>query len=321
MNYGFRKDSQNIAGCGHLRGTCGPLMKMPNWKLKKKTILDNWFPISQVTASTYQHNEKLPQTQSEQEPLWCIYLQKYLNFKAWNSSKKRKNIKSSTHPSTRRLTSLSRSALRYLGWKYRRSRDHNLGFSWTFRCFRTEVLHSKNAEAWGLQHQIFSLPMLISILYTLHLCLWFGCCNSLEVRAWGKGTGKAQTWGNLPKKKLVKSKKIGWHSTSTTTCQKNGQSLFTSNSIIRNHSPIPRTSGEDVVYNECVRSRELCQVITYLWKFGPTNFPSNHYRKFASYSGRVSQYYPLEMEFSRRPREYSPFFCFYLNVYMILHVL
>lgn len=176
-------------------------------KVKKKTILDNWFPISQVTASTYQHNEKLPQTQSEQEPLWCIYLQKYLNFKAWNSSKKRKNIKSSTHPSTRRLTSLSRSALRYLGWKYRRSRDHNLGFSWTFRCFRTEVLHSKNAEAWGLQHQIFSLPMLISILYTLHLCLWFGCCNSLEVRAWGKGTGKAQTWGNLPKKKNSEIKK------------------------------------------------------------------------------------------------------------------
>lgn len=64
-----------------------------------------------------------------------------------------------------------------------------------------------------------------------------------------------------------------------------------------------------------VSDQENCARSAPIWKFGPTNFPSNHYRKFASYSGRVSQYYPLEMEFSRRPREYSP--CFLVSIISI----
>lgn len=178
-------------------------------------------------------------------------------------------------------------------------------------------------KCWGLRLAAPNIQFAYADFYTVYtpFVSLIRLLQQSRSQSMRKGYWKSSNVGKFAKKKIVKSKKIGWHSTSTTTCQKNGQSLFTSNSIIRNHSPIPRTSGEDVVYNECVRSRELCQVITYLWKFGPTNFPSNHYRKFASYSGRVSQYYPLEMEFSRRPREYSPFFCFYLNVYMILHVL
>lgn len=196
MNYGFRKDSQNIAGCGHLRGTCGPLMKMPNWKFTKKTILDNWFPISQVTARTYQHNEKLPQTQSEQEPQ-SAYIANISQLQSLEF----------THPSVCWRTSLSRSALRYLGWKYRRSRDHNLGFSWTFRCFRTEVLHSSGC--WG-----FSAPNIqfaYADFYTVSLCVFdFGCCKQSRSQSMRKEHWKSSKVRKFAKKKSVKSKNIGW---------------------------------------------------------------------------------------------------------------
>ena len=135
-------------------GHVGRWWRCRSESLPKKTILDNWFPISQVTARTYQHNEKLPQTQSEQEPQ-SAYIAKISQLQSLEFKQKKNQIKSSTHPSVRRRTSLNRSALRYLGWKYRRSRDHNLGFLVNFSLFPYRGFTLKDAEACGLQHQIF----------------------------------------------------------------------------------------------------------------------------------------------------------------------